>query len=188
MIHFFEKLMESERKHASFLNSLSYLEYRGARKIARALGSEDMDPEILKHSHEETRHALYFKALAIKLGGDAFRSYLPTCLFAPDGVKSYFYHLDRIVGQNLTCPRTSYAATTLLVEERALKVYADYEEALAHAKSEFTLKPLIKDEVQHLEHIRSRVPSHAIEVLRGFESELFQTLKQHLERELETRA
>jgi len=187
MTDFFHRLLGNDRAHACFLNSLSYLEYRGARKIARALRTEDIDPEVLKHAFEESRHALYFKSLALKLGGPDFRRYESHSLFAASAVKTYFYQLDRMVGRYSPDPKTSYTWTTWLVEERAMEVYSLYDRLLAERHSEISLAPVLKDEAQHLEFVRAGMNDRETARLRAIEGDLFSSLRGELWRELEAR-
>src|ERR1700730_12813184 len=55
--------------HARWLNTFSYLEYVGFRKIVKSQLAEVLAAAILGHACEEGRHALGLKKLAIKLGG-----------------------------------------------------------------------------------------------------------------------
>ena len=66
--------------HARWLNTFSYLEYVGFRKILKSQRAEVLTAAILTHACEEGRHALGLKKLAVKLGGDGFDSYAPQVL------------------------------------------------------------------------------------------------------------
>ena len=90
-------IVSSDLLHAKWINTLSYLENCGARKIAAAEHPTDVKEEMLKHAAEEFRHAHYLKrqigkvhplpctdySLSCLLGGFASRHYLPALdLFA----------------------------------------------------------------------------------------------------------
>ena len=64
---FLETLFINPKLHAKFLNTLSFLEYTGARKIVKSQDAEDIDMEKLSHMAEEIRHALMFKRFSNKV-------------------------------------------------------------------------------------------------------------------------
>lgn len=165
MSGFFGELLGNDGVHSRFLNSLSYLEYRGARKIARALQTEDIDDDVLTHAMEESRHALYFKKLAIKLGGNDYRFYRTNSLLAERAIKSYFYDLDqateKIISQQMISDpidgsrkKAVYYFVTWLIEERAMKLYQTYEAVLTKADHWISVKPVIADEDRHLQEVK----------------------------------
>ena len=63
---FLHAVMDDARLHSLWLNTLSFLEYTGARKIAKALPQTAFNERLLEHFSEETQHSLYFKRLARK--------------------------------------------------------------------------------------------------------------------------
>jgi hypothetical protein len=81
--------------HARWLNTLSYLEYVGFRKIVKSQRAEVLTAAILGHACEEGRHALGLKKLAIKLGGVQFDSYAPAVLLCSEEAAAYFQDLDK---------------------------------------------------------------------------------------------
>ena len=81
--------------HARWLNTLSYLEYVGFRKIVKSQRAEVLTAAILGHACEEGRHALGLKKLAIKLGGVQFDSYAPEVLLCGEEAAAYFQGLDK---------------------------------------------------------------------------------------------
>lgn len=145
--------------HARWLNSLSYLEYRGFRKIVRSQSTEQMCLETLTHTLEEVRHALFFKRQAVKIGGEAFRFYNDATLLCPKALKLYFYDLDSEVANLLrssgtaTTARHAYYVVTRLVEVRALALYNEYQLLLEKESHGFSLSGLLKEESQHLQMI-----------------------------------
>ena len=81
--------------HARWLNTFSYLEYVGFRKIVKSQRAEALTAAILGHACEEGRHALGLKKLAVKLGGSAFDSYAPEALLCGEEAEAYFQELDQ---------------------------------------------------------------------------------------------
>jgi hypothetical protein len=115
--------------HARWLNTFSFLEYIGFRKIVKSQRAEALDAAILGHACEEGRHALGLKKLAIKLGGPEFDSYLPETLLCGEEAKNYFQELDKrcddafVHRSDAERARLTYGYVTWLVERRALDVY-----------------------------------------------------------------
>ena len=60
-----------------------------------------MTLEMLTHTMEEVRHALFFKRQAVRLHGDAFRTYTGENMLCASAIKKYFYDLDRGVVERL---------------------------------------------------------------------------------------
>jgi hypothetical protein len=88
------KILDDPNLHASWLNTFSYLEYVGFRKIVKSQASDSMSLETLGHAVEEGRHALRLKRLAVKVGGVAFDSYRAEKLLCGDAAEAYFQKLD----------------------------------------------------------------------------------------------
>lgn len=155
-----KKFTENSYSHACWLNSLSYLEYRGFRKIARSQTTEDITADILGHALEEVRHALYFKKLAIRVGGGKFNHYSTSTLIAESALKNYFYHLDFEVDkkmqsmENSKLKKSVYEFVTWLIEERAMSIYHTYNQILKANGFDFSLAPVIADEAKHLDEFR----------------------------------
>ncbi len=81
--------------HARWLNTFSFLEYIGFRKIVKSQRAEVLTAAVLGHACEEGRHALGLKKLAVKLGGSAFNSYAPEALLCGEEAAAYFQDLDQ---------------------------------------------------------------------------------------------
>lgn len=160
--NFLIALTQNSNLHAQWLNSLSYLEYRGLRMILRSQKTEDMDVGILAHAMEEARHALYFKKLALKIGGEYFAHYTPNTLLSESYLKSYFYHLNSgslDIYKNSTETyegKKIYELMTWIIEERALSVYEIYNEVLQSQGFDFNLEPILADEAKHLNKVRKQ--------------------------------
>ena len=159
------KIIQDDRLHARFLNNLSYLEYRGARKIARALNTEDVDEDVLKHAMEEAKHALFFKKLAIRFGGNEFKFYRKDTLLAETAIKRYFYELDYETERLLllapelkaSVKKATYHFVTWLIEVRAISIYREYEKLLGQYGRSISLKPILSEEALHLSDVNTQI-------------------------------
>lgn len=143
--------------HAKWLNTFSYLEYIGFRKIVKSQGGDRLDAETLAHAVEEGRHALLLKKLALKTGGSKYNTYALDALLCGAEAEGYFQTLDnacesqvRFQAPNQDCVRLTYLYVTWLVELRALSVYGLYQEALRAAGIPAPLNGLLAEEDKHL--------------------------------------
>ena len=71
-----ERIVAQPAIHARFINTLSRLEYVGARKLMKSQDSSGLDRETLQHLVEETRHAWMLKKARVPtrcLGGGWLR-------------------------------------------------------------------------------------------------------------------
>ncbi len=153
------KIMADRQSHAMWLNSLSYLEYRGFRKIVRSQKTSDMSLERLLHSMEEVRHAVFFKKQAIKWGGNLFEFYRDEVLLGGISTKKYFCSLDSGVSEQLkaiensSISNTAYCIVTWLVEQRALSIYTIYDRLLQASREDFSLTSILREENAHLKEM-----------------------------------
>ena len=63
-----KKIVRQPVLHAKWLNTLSFMENAGARKISACENAETTDLIQLKHAAEEHRHAYYLKKQLFKQG------------------------------------------------------------------------------------------------------------------------
>ncbi len=147
--------------HARWLNTFSYLEYVGFRKIVKSQHAESLTASILGHACEEGRHALGLKKLAIKLGGAAFDSFAPEVLLCGEEANDYFQDLDRFCDEAFAdrSPEErvilAYGYVTWLVERRALDVYGVYKNALGDSEIAKKLGGLLAEETKHLADVEA---------------------------------
>jgi rubrerythrin len=140
--------------HARFLNTISLLEYMGARKILKSQNEDKISAQTLAHTAEEIRHAQTFKKLALKMSAGKLTSYGEEHLLCGEEAKEYFQAIDQAVHNETGAdPFTNYLYTTLLIEERANQVYPIYEPILARAGYPGVLKAIIQEEDTHLKEI-----------------------------------
>jgi bacterioferritin (cytochrome b1) len=62
-----EAIIRNNEIHAKWLNTLSFMENAGARKISACEDPVTVDLIQLKHAAEEHRHAYYLKKQILKL-------------------------------------------------------------------------------------------------------------------------
>jgi len=152
--------------HAKWINTLSYLENCGARKIARSQHPKNVSRQMLKHAAEEFRHAFYLKQqITTKLN-----------LFLP------FYHLDMMWGgidtlryldrlEMIVCrllnashaPQSAYFLITYAIEMRASEVYPLYQNLLTQMGSSVSVRSILLEEKGHLEEMQEQIAHFGIE-------------------------
>lgn len=141
--------------HARLLNTFSLLEYIGARKIMKSQEESQITPTVLAHMTEEIRHAQIFKKLAMKVGGEAVRSYAEESLLCGREGREYIQGIDfkahHVLGGKK--PWLNYLLTTLVVEERAQSMYPYYDELLIPLGLGGPLKAIYREEEEHLAQV-----------------------------------
>ena len=163
------ELIPFKKLHAQFLNTLSLLEYIGARKLIKSQHEKTITSEVLSHAAEEIRHAQTLKRAAQRLltsepSGEQVETFAPECLLAPAAAHQYIQRIDFGVEKKLTSHDTAsktvanYLLTTLLLEERAGSLYPIYEKALKQSPEvEKWLSPIlrsiIREEDSHLQAV-----------------------------------
>lgn len=149
-------IVQNPSLHAKWLNTLSYLENCGARKIAACEHPTLVKEEMLKHAAEEFRHAHYLKSQMEKLK-----------LFLPDyslsnllgGIITLRYldllevQVCRYLIENQLPMDTAYILVTYAIEKRAEKFYPLYEEVLRKENIRIYVKSIILEEEEHLEEM-----------------------------------
>lgn len=184
----FALIISNDEHHAKFLNTLSFMENTGARKISASEHPETVTTMILKHAAEEHRHAYYLKKQLGKVKAGICPTYSRKELIAP--AESYFYlnkldvytcrYLKNELGLTGTDLRyAAYLFVTYAIELRADDLYPIYQTALSQLKSKITVKSIILEEVGHLEEMIAQLEAfspdwglHAAKIL-AIENNLF---------------
>lgn len=152
--------------HVKWLNTLSYMENAGARKISACEHKNFVNLIQLKHAAEEHRHAYYLKKQIIKLIPDACVNYEPIYLLAPKATMYYLHQLDiqvcRLLKKefNLDGEDLKYAAylfVTYAIEVRADELYPIYQDILTAHQQKVMVKSIIVEEEGHLEEMISQL-------------------------------
>ena len=148
-------------RHAKFLNTVSMLEYIGARKIMKSQQADMFDMETLTHASEEIRHAWLIKRFAQKLDKKNTVTYDTPYLLCGEQAEDYIQRLDQAVEDSLKGRENAkwlmYLYTSLLIEERADVFYSAYSEILDEFGQTNVLKPILKDESKHLSQMAKRI-------------------------------
>src|SRR5882757_5271973 len=87
-------IINDNKLHARWLNTLSLMENTGARKISASEDPVTVTYIILKHAAEEHRHAFYLKKQLERLDGVSCPTYASEYLLAPAFSKYYLNQLD----------------------------------------------------------------------------------------------
>jgi hypothetical protein len=179
------KIVASHATHAQWLNTLSYLENCGARKIAACEHPTLVQEEMLKHAAEEFRHAHYLKQQIQKISSSPMDTYsLPLML---GGISSFHYltaldiktsrYLKRAGLTKNGIKEAAYLLVTYAIELRADELYRIYDDVLKNARSKVAVKSILLEEKEHLNEMIEglhQLPSgfvHA-EQICAFEGEL----------------
>lgn len=147
-------IITSNELHARWLNTLSFLENCGARKIAACEHPSLVREEVLKHAAEEFRHAHHLKRQIAKV------SLLPLETYSHDfilgGVTTFHYlnALDLKTSQYLKAnglpKEAAYLLVTYAIELRAKELYHVYHEELRKVNSKVSVKSILLEEEEHL--------------------------------------
>jgi hypothetical protein len=199
MYNLIQRIVQQDPLHARWLNTLSFLENAGARKISACEHTTAVEIIQLKHAAEEHRHAYILKKQISKLAPEACPDYSDAYLFAPVPTRQYLAMLDiqcsRYIKSvfGLTGAPLRYAAylfVTYLIEVRADELYPVYQRALSAASHTVTVKSIIAEEEGHLEEMTAQLSrfsedwqAHA-EILQEMEQGLFSRWLSSLESEL----
>ncbi len=183
-----QHIVENNELHTRWLNTLSFMENAGARKISACEDKTKVDIIQLKHAAEEHRHAYYLKKQIGKLDPQACPDYRHSSLLAPFATRHYLHQLDMqtcrylkqvfaLSGQALKY--AAYLFVTYAIEVRADALYPVYQQALDKAGSKVMVRSIIVEEEGHLEEMMAQLKTfspdwetHARQV-QALEQQLF---------------
>lgn len=182
-----EKIVQQNETHAKWLNTLSFMENAGARKISACEHPAEVSLIQLKHAAEEHRHAYYLKKQILKISSEFCKTYNSNELLASIATRQYLHSLDikacKYLQQvfQLTKEELKYAAylfVTYAIEVRADELYPVYQEILTKTSSKIMVKSIILEEEGHLEEMINQLnefsedwEQHA-EIILAIEKEL----------------
>jgi len=161
-----ENIIQHNETHAKWLNTLSYMENAGARKISACEHPTEVSLIQLKHAAEEHRHAYYLKKQILKITSYTCENYRNEELLASTSTRHYLHHLDMKTCKylqenfNLNKEELKYAAylfVTYAIEVRADELYPVYQEVLTKYSSRIMVKSIILEEEGHLEEMISQL-------------------------------
>lgn len=154
------QLIKEPHLHAKWLNTLSYLENCGARKIARSEHPLEVSKEMLKHAAEEFRHAFYLKQQILAKLNLSLPSYHLDALWGGRETLRFLDRLElcicRVLKKQIpsldliALKQHAYLLVTYAIELRASELYPIYQELLSIAKSPISVRSILLDEKGHL--------------------------------------
>nr|WP_315028777.1 hypothetical protein [uncultured Chryseobacterium sp.] len=160
--HLLERIVQNGGTHAKWLNTLSFMENAGARKISKCEHPILVTEIQLKHAAEEHRHAYYLKKQIGKIDPNLCKTYENEELLAPVATRQYLHALDikacRYLQEafKLNKEDIKYAAylfVTYAIEVRADELYPVYQDRLTKESSKIMVKSIILEEEGHLEEM-----------------------------------
>ena len=189
-----KRLVENKELHARFLNTISLMEYMGARKIVKSQLERNIDSEVLAHMTEEIRHAQIFKKMALKLSDGHLKTYSDEYLLAGPEGRAYIQSVDQSVAAALQGENSylNYLLSTLLIEERANQVYPYYAELMEPLGFSGHLRTIMREEENHLDQIKeallgsNKIMSQQLEALRMIEQQAFDFMMTSVEANLDS--
>lgn len=158
-------IVASPKLHAKWLNTLSFLENCGARKIAACEHPTLVREEMLKHAAEEFRHAHHLKRQIEKVSVEAMPTYSPQLMLGGIKTLHYLTALDLQTSRYLrklglspnSIKEGAYVLVTYAIEVRAEELYATYDAILRKAGSRVSIKSILLEEKGHLEEMREEL-------------------------------
>ncbi|UHO40146.1 hypothetical protein H5J24_09170 [Chryseobacterium capnotolerans] len=160
--HLLKRIVQEGRTHAKWLNTLSFMENAGARKISKCEHPVLVTQIQLKHAAEEHRHAYYLKKQIGKIDPEFCKTYESNELLASVATRQYLHSLDikacRYLQEvfELSKEDLKYAAylfVTYAIEVRADELYPVYQQILTEESSKIMVKSIILEEEGHLEEM-----------------------------------
>ena len=167
-----EKIVQDNGTHAKWLNTLSFMENAGARKISKCEHPVSVTLIQLKHAAEEHRHAYYLKKQIGKIDPELCKTYEADELLAPIATRQYLHSLDIKACRylqavfNLNKEELKYAAylfVTYAIEVRADELYPVYQDILTKQSSKIMVKSIILEEEGHLEEMINQLNEFSVE-------------------------
>lgn len=151
-------IVTSNELHAKWLNTLSFLENCGARKIAACEHPTLVKEEMLKHAAEEFRHAHHLKRQIQRVSTELMDTYSLSCLLGKTATLHYLTSLDIQTSRYLknvglskeSIKDIAYLLVTYAIELRAEELYPIYDEILRVTRSPVRIKSILLEEKEHL--------------------------------------
>lgn len=162
MYNLLQQLVNNNELHAKWLNTLSFMENAGARKISLCEDPTKVNIIQLKHAAEEHRHAYYLKKQIGKINSEICSNYDNDELLAAKATRYYLQLLDiqtcRYLKENFQLSReelkyAAYLFVTYAIEVRADELYPQYQHVLTEKESKVMVKSIILEEEGHLEEM-----------------------------------
>lgn len=160
--HLLKAIVQDGKTHAKWLNTLSFMENAGARKISKCEHPILVTQIQLKHAAEEHRHAYYLKKQIGKIDSELCKTYDSKELLASTATRQYLHSLDIKACKYLQkafqlnkedLKYAAYLFVTYAIEVRADELYPVYQQVLTEDSSKIMVKSIILEEEGHLEEM-----------------------------------
>lgn len=160
------KVIENSVHHSHWLNTLSFLENCGAKKLAACEHPTKVKEEMLKHAAEEFRHAHYLKGQIHRLSTPFLPDYRAESLLGGRGGQFYFQRLESGICRLLKedehletreLKSLAYLLVTYAIECRAEEVYSIYHRLLKTSRSSIRVHSILLEEREHLAEIEEEL-------------------------------
>ena len=156
-------IISSHDLHAKWLNTLSYLENCGARKIAACEHPTLVKEEMLKHAAEEFRHAHHLKRQIQRVSNNPMNTYSLSYMLGGTATLHYLSALDLKASRHLKSHKLStnaireaaYLLVTYAIELRAGELYHIYDSVLRKTGSRVAVKSIVLEEKEHLDEMKA---------------------------------
>ncbi len=194
-------ICSNPRAHARWLNTLALLEHIGCRKIVKALDSNALSAELLRHIAEEARHAHFFKALSLKVAPGLCPDFAPETLLSGVAARAYFQTLDQQVARRIEAiapgPHETvltYLCVTTLVERRALHIYGAHQRVIESLGLPLSLRSVLAEEERHMAEMNAAFSRYGFsweqhsDALLDLEASLFSVWWESLHHEVQNLA
>lgn len=178
-------IVKDPTHHGLWINTLSYLENCGARKIAACEHPTAVKEEMLKHASEEFRHAFYLKKQLGRIH-QSYEDYRRAYLLGDWGAYHYLNALDVQTSRYLRMLRLkdeeirqlAYLLVTYAIELRAAELYPLYQTILKTYQSNIQVQSILLEEKEHLREMENelnKIPGATlyIESICQLEAKLF---------------
>ncbi|WP_430612868.1 hypothetical protein [Flavobacterium sp. JP2137] len=165
-INLLEIVVKTPGLHARFLNTLSFMENAGARKISSCEDPQTVSLLQLKHAAEEHRHAYYLKKQIQKIDPLACPTFEAAELLAAVPTQQYLNRLDlkacRLLKKHFglsgaALKFAAYLFVTYAIEVRADELYPVYQQVLTAQHSRVMVRSIILEEAGHLEEMLTQL-------------------------------
>lgn len=160
-----QKIVPYSNLHAKWLNTLSYLENCGARKIAACEHPTLVKEEMLKHAAEEFRHALHLKRQMARVSAIPLETYSLPYILGGTASWHYLHSLDLKASRYLKeqglnrsgIKEAAYLLVTYAIELRANELYHIYDTILKKERSKVSVKSILLEEQDHLNEMKEGI-------------------------------
>lgn len=158
-------IIANQELHLRWLNTLSYLENCGARKIAACEHPTQVSEMMLKHAAEEFRHSYILKKQMTRLG-ESLPTYERQFLLGGWQTVHYLNKLDLHINRYLKHQKIerdlTYMLVTYAIEKRAEQLYPLYETHLRKGNSPISVKSILLEEEAHLREIEEELSLYQV--------------------------